>query len=311
MPSTNALTSLVIFSSLMMGLIVTDQATSTPNQSATATQNASADVATPKSAAQASAPVPIAPKPFASDVPAYRALDANLYMQTSAEYHACCLQAYRMASMLLKDATAQSGSRPRAVVLDLDETVIDNAGFQSTQLRSNLSFDDRLWAIWEQTGFDKLGLIPGATEFIADAKAKGVTVVYISNRSEKFREQTKKGLERLGLGITAEDQLLLATTTSDKTARRKQVEDAYEVFLYVGDNLRDFDDSFRSPKLPADPTAADLDAAVTARKQTLQQHREQIGSKWIILPNPAYGEWTKPLGRGLNDLDRLAPVESK
>lgn len=314
MPSANALTSVVVFSTLLMGLVVSDQAASTPPQTATATTTTSLSAgAEPAGIQQASTSVkieakPVAPRPFASETPSHRALDANLYMQTSAEYRGCCYQAYRLASMLLKDAAQKPSEKPKAVILDLDETVIDNSGFQSMQLRSNLSFDDRIWAMWEQTGFDKLALIPGAAEFIAEAKSLNVTVVYISNRNDTFRDETKKGLELLSLGITAEDQLLLSTTTSDKTDRRKQVADKYEVVLNVGDNLRDFDDSFRSPKLTVDSTVTDRTAAIAQRKQTVDQQRTEFGSRWVILPNPAYGEWTKPLGRGLEDLQQLAPT---
>jgi 5'-nucleotidase (lipoprotein e(P4) family) len=314
MPSANALTSVVVFSTLLMGLVVSDQAASTPPQTATVTTTTSLSAgARPAGIQQASTSVktetkPVAPRPFASETPPHRALDANLYMQTSAEYRACCYQAYRLASMLLKDAAQKKSEKPKAVILDLDETVIDNSGFQSMQLRSNLSFDDRIWAMWEQTGFDKLALIPGAAEFIAEAKSLDVTVVYISNRNDKFRDETKKGLELLSLGITAEDQLLLSTTTSDKTDRRKQVADKYEVVLNIGDNLRDFDDSFRSPKLTADSTVTDRTAAIAQRKQTVDQQRSEFGSRWVILPNPAYGEWTKSLGQGLEDLQQLVPT---
>ena len=255
MPSANAITSVVVFSTLLMGLVVSDQAASIPPQRATATTTIGlSDGARPTGIQQASASIqtetkPVAPRPFASETPSHRALDANLYMQTSAESRACCDQAYRLASLLLKEAAQKPTEKPKAVILDLDETVIDNSGFQSMQLRSNLSFDDRIWAMWEQTGFDKLSLIPGAAEFITEAKSLNVMVIYISNRNNNFRKETKEGLERLSLGITSEDQLLLSTTTTDKTDRRKQVSDKYEVVLNIGDNLRDFDDSFAAQNL--------------------------------------------------------------
>ena len=50
-----------------------------------------------------------------------------------------------------------------------------------------------------------------------------------------------------------------------------------------------------------------LQAAIKDRKSLVDTHRTRWGDDWIILPNPAYGEWTRPLGRGNDDLNRLAP----
>src|SRR5262249_59466627 len=90
--------------------------------------------------------------------------------------------------------------------------------------------------------------------------------------------------------------------------RRQEVEKEYTVLLYVGDNLRDFDERFRCRKL--DPKAApeELEQAIRERKDEVDRTRAAWGEKWIVLPNPAYGEWMKPLGQGRKDLDRLAPA---
>jgi acid phosphatase len=271
-------------------------------------------------------PTPVAPpayKPeYKAEEFANRALDANLYMQTSAEYRACCYQAYNLALFRLREQLAQAKSGNFAVVMDLDETAVDNSGFQAMQLRSGLAYDQRLWDAWEEQGFDKLGLIPGAKEFILEARKLNVAVVYISNRKEKFREQTTKGLVRLGIEPKAKTEaeakklLKLRTDTSDKTARRQEAEQEHMVLLYIGDNLRDFDDAFRctigngqpspTPTPCASPNEAEeLERAIKARKDTVDKHRTIWGDKWIILPNPAYGEWTVPLGRGRSDYDRL------
>ena len=273
------------------------------------------------------APPPLAPPAYKAEELAHRGLDANLYMETSAEYRACCYQAYNLALFRLKAAMAQAKSGNFAVVMDLDETAVDNSGFQAMQLRSGLAYDQRLWDAWEEQGFDKLGLIPGAKEFILEARKLGVAVVYISNRNEKFREQTKKALVRLGIEpkakteAEAEKLLKLRTVTSDKTARREEAEREHMVLLYIGDNLRDFDDAFRcnigngqptpTPTpccAPPNETAEELDRAIKARKDAVDKQKAIWGDKWIILPNPAYGEWTVPLGRGGKDYDRLVPT---
>jgi 5'-nucleotidase (lipoprotein e(P4) family) len=134
----------------------------------------------------------------------------------------------------------------------------------------------------------------------------GVTPVYISNRNDSYREQTKTMLKRLGLAIASAAQLKLATTTSDKTERRREAERDFTVVLYVGDNLRDFDEKFRCRKFDT-RSASELDAAIQERLARVDESRADWGRKWIILPNTAYGEWTRPLGAGKADLDRLAP----
>jgi acid phosphatase len=250
----------------------------------------------------------MAPAAFRPDNPPNRGLDANLYMQASAEYRACCLQAYNLAAARLKEAAgaAGGGGKKLAVVLDLDETVLDNAGFQAMQLRSGLAYDQRLWDLWEERHGDQVGLVPGAKGFIEEAGKLGVAVVYISNRSDKFRDQAKAVLKRLGIPAAGDDHLKLAAGTSDKTARRAEAEKAYSVVLYVGDNLRDFDERFRFGEL-GKGTPAELGAAIGARNGKVDAARAEWGRKWVILPNPAYGEWAKALGRGRADYDLLAP----
>jgi len=250
---------------------------------------------------------PVAPPRYEAEEPANRNLDASLYMQTAAEYRACCLQAYNLATFRLKEALAQQNKGKLAVVMDLDETAVDNSGFQAMQLRSGLAYDQRLWDAWEEQGFDKVGLVPGAKEFILEARKLGVAVVYISNRNEKFREQTKKALTRLGIAAESDSLLKLSTGTSDKTARRQEAERDYTVLLYVGDNLRDFDEALRCSKIENE-TPQELERAIKARKDAVDKQAAIWGQKWIILPNPAYGEWTKPLERGRGDFDRLAPT---
>jgi 5'-nucleotidase (lipoprotein e(P4) family) len=252
---------------------------------------------------------PRAPATFKAEEPAYRGLDANLFMQTAAEYRACCYQAYNLATIRLREECAAHKDKAGklAVVLDLDETVLDNAGFQAMQLRSNLAYDQRLWDVWEEKQGDMVGLVPGAKDFILEAGKLGVVVVYISNRNDKFREQTKAMLKRLGIPIENDAQLKLATNTSDKTERRKETERDFNVLLYVGDNLRDFDEKFRCRKLES-RSSEELEKAIKERSDKVDETRMEWGRKWIILPNTAYGEWMKPLGSGKADLERLVPA---
>ncbi len=250
-----------------------------------------------------------------SEVPAYRSFDANLYIQTSAEYRAACYQAFQLASLRLKQAleSPRQDARTPAVILDLDETVLDNRGFQNWMLQGSVAFDQAWFDRWEQSGGDRVTLVPGAKEFILQAKQLGVKVVFISNRNERFREYTKATLQRLGIGIVYESELKLSTTTSDKTARRSEVtqHDNCQVLLNIGDNLRDFDEAFRFSTLPASATVEERLKAIADRQKKVDDAQASFGTQWIILPNPAYGEWTKPLGRGMQDLDLIKSAGSR
>jgi acid phosphatase len=231
--------------------------------------------------------------------PSQRNLDASLWMQTSGEYRALCLQTYRLAAERLRRKVAalpKDGPAP-AVILDLDETVLDNSPFQSWLYRNAVEYSDERWAVWEEKYDREVLLVPGARDFIQQAEADGVTVFYISNRSEKYRPSTVRCLQRQGLSTRDLDRrLLLAGDGSDKTSRRRQVAARHRVLMLLGDNLRDFSEQFKAPRVDPDDVKAQ-NAAIADRLRQVDDRRARFGDDWIVLPNPAYGEWTRLLGR--------------
>ena len=230
--------------------------------------------------------------------PPLRGLDASLYMLASAEYKACCIQAFRWGALVAKEKldAKKDFTRTAAAIIDLDETVLDNGWFQSQQLRDQVDFDARRWEDWEQNGASKVRLVPGAKKFVDRIVELGIVPVFITNRNNSAREQTKSILNRFGFQIT-DAQLLCAdkTTGSNKTSRREAVLSQYEVLIYVGDNLRDFDERFRY----------DANGGEEARGKTVDELSEKFGIEWIILPNPSYGEWTKPFTNTSADVNLL------
>jgi 5'-nucleotidase (lipoprotein e(P4) family) len=263
-----------------------------------------------------------APRAVVQEDPPNRSLDANLWMQISAEYRACCYQAYNLAHRRLTEKMHSpppgGWAKPPAVVLDLDETVLDNGEFQSRLTRNGLGYDQATWDDWEKNDYTRVRLVPGSKAFISEAKRLGVAVVYITNRSQKkeLRDGTLNALELLGIEVPGDD-LLAATNTSDKTPRRAAVEGRHTVLLYLGDNLRDFHeadfksivDNTKPGTKTEDP--AKLRAAVVARARAVDRCEDLFGREWIILPNPAYGEWAKVLGLGAADRDRLTGQPSR
>ena len=152
-------------------------------------------------------------------------LGANLYIQTSAEYRACCLQVYKTAEMRLDAIRAAANPKPSkpAVVMDLDETVLDNSAFELFLYENNLEYSDELWGMYERDHPGRARLVPGAKQFIKKAETMGVTVVFISNRLEENVQSTIEALRRLEINTNGIEQRLLLKkkgASSDKTGRR-------------------------------------------------------------------------------------------
>lgn len=247
--------------------------------------------------------------------PAGWQLGSVLYMQTAAEYHASCLQTYRCAAARLKELlrSRQPTHRKPAVVLDLDETVLDNSTFESFVLQNNAVYTDSLWRQFERQHWEEVKLMPGARVFIETVERNGATVVFISNRSETNRHFTVKALQNLGVNCDNIDERLFlrrSGASSDKTPRRTAVSERYQVLLYLGDNLRDFSETFAFPKLAAANNDS-LMLAIQARRAQVEAARDHWGVDWFVFPNPVYGEWQKPLGEGYQMLGKLRPTAMK
>lgn len=232
-------------------------------------------------------------------------LQANLYMQNSAEYRAVCFQTYAWSEAMLRlkvraakaEMERSHSNKPLAIVLDLDETVVDNSAFQSYLDRTSKNYSEPDWNRHEQNPKD-LRLVPGALEFLKAAEAMGVKPVYISNRWTKNQSFTIEGLKLNGINVEGIDHRLLLREegkSSDKTERRATVEKLYNVLMYFGDNLRDFSEEFVAPKVDANDYAG-LQKAVEGRKAAVDRRWDKWGSEWIVLPNPVYGEFDKLKG---------------
>jgi 5'-nucleotidase (lipoprotein e(P4) family) len=231
--------------------------------------------------------------------PADTRLTASLYQATAAEYRACCMGIYRAAGDRLEETLARANPRPArpAVVMDLDETVLDNSAF-STALRQHPGEEvEAVWARYEKECPQDVGLVPGAKAFITRAEGLGVTVVYLSNRSEAARESTAQALTRLGLaGRPLDGRLLLKSKGSDKSSRRDAVWARFNVAQVFGDNLRDFAEAFAAPVFQRDDGIEARKNALAQRDKLTDESAVHWGVDWWVLPNANYGEWEKFFG---------------
>lgn len=238
--------------------------------------------------------------------PGHSILNASLWVQQSAEYRASALQTYASAKRALDQAladpawvgateeTSNDPSQPPAVILDLDETALDNTGFEARVIRAGKTYDSKTWKEWTAEGI--AAAVPGAAEFLAYAKSRGVTPFYITNRDLDEEQGTRANLERLGYPLDAGvDTLLLRGkhgTGSDKSPRRAHVASRYRVLLLLGDDLNDFAEAHGK-------TAAERD-------QIMARSQPWWGTRWFILPNPMYGSWERAvIGSGGSPCEQL------
>lgn len=226
-------------------------------------------VSTAKSTASATVSAPVSGKVM-----------ANIWMQRSAEYKALCFQAYNIAHLSLDQSLTQTSAKPRAIVTDIDETVLDNSPHDMSEALAGKDFDLKTWKAW--TAKAAADTIPGAASFLKYAASKGVEVFYITNRDEDERTGTLKNLQKFNLPNADNEHLLLKQTTSSKETRRNQVLQNHEIIILLGDNLADFSALFDHKNYEE-------------RLQNTQQQAAAFGKKFIVLPNPAYGDWESVL----------------
>ena len=209
---------------------------------------------------------------------------ATLWMQASAEFRALCYQAFNLARMNL-DAFlgSYSGSKPVAVVVDADETVIDNSAYEAFLIGNDFGYSSKTWTPWMAAA--QATAMPGAKAFLNYAKEKGVEIFYITNRKMVGYEGTEKNLKALGFPDVDKKHLLLRTKSSDKQARRDIVAKDYAIAFLMGDNLNDFLSVFR--KKPMDARFAETDKI-----------KDMWGKKFIMVPNPTYGDWEGAVYKG-------------
>lgn len=206
-------------------------------------------------------------------------LYATLYQQRAAEYKALCYQAYNFASIQLDSKLASSPGKPLAVVVDIDETVLDNSPYQAQGILENFGYPVK-WADWVNAA--KAETVPAALAFLQYAGSKGVEVFYITNRKEMFRAVTLKNLTDKGFPYADDAHLLMRTESNGKESRRQLVSANFDIACLVGDNLGDFSDIFDT-------------ADANARADSTEKHRSDFGHTWIMLPNPSYGSWVDAL----------------
>ena len=225
-----------------------------------------------------------------------QSLLAVLFKRTSAEYKANTYQTYASAKKNIDKAledrswtalvnqTKNYEDLPPAIILDIDETVLDNSEHQVRSIKNGTNYPIG-WKEWVSE--ESASALPGVKEFLTYAKAKGIKIFYVTNRTHDLEEYTRNNIKALGLPLDNDVDVLLMKNekgwTSDKTSRRDLIKKDYRVIQIFGDQLDDF--------IPLKDTAS----SVNSRKELIDQYADMWGEKWHMLINPMYGEWEESL----------------
>ena len=220
-----------------------------------------------------------------------------LWMRTSAEYRALAYQGYNVAMNIVKMAVADPSHqrKPLAIVLDADETVVDNTKLMGESIANgNGRFDAPWWRAAVHKGESRA--MPGAVEFLNEVHKQGVEIFYVSNRYAPVNlDVTIQNFKELGFPSVDKDHVLLFEKDSDKQPRFDAIAKKYYVVLYMGDNAGDFPIGTKGKTL-------------AERNGIIDAHKEDFGTTFVVFPNPAYGSWVSALAKGYQN---LSPEEQK
>jgi 5'-nucleotidase (lipoprotein e(P4) family) len=272
---------------------------------------------TEPAAAPAEAAAPAAAEATAKPTGTHDNLNAVAWVQTSVEYRAITTQTFRAAAdhldVALKEknwdalvpserGNAAAGLKP-AVVMDVDETVLDNSPYQARLIRDGKEYDEISWDQW--VAEKKAKPLPGVVDFAKAAAEKGVTILYISNRAVHLKEATLANLREAGLPV-ADDSVFLGLGTvlegceqngSEKNCRRRLAGQQYRVLMQFGDQIGDF---------------VQVEANTREGRQALfDEYDDWFGERWWMLPNPTYGSWEPALFNNAWDQPPAARTQAK
>ena len=236
--------------------------------------------------------------------------DALTWVQNSAEYALLAEQTYRMAllqlSVGLQDRkwSADEGqvvdgefeNKPPAVILDCDETVLDNSAYNARNILAKKPYTTDSWNAWCLE--EQADAIPGALNFVKRAEGLGVKIFYVTNRRDVVKQATINNLNKLGFSASESSVLTKNEDLGrgdDKVSRRAMVAKDHRIVLLIGDSMSDLCTGMDAPN-------------TKQRNETASRKSAMLGSRWVVMPNPVYGGWQRALPKGEQALDAKLPV---
>lgn len=203
-------------------------------------------------------------------------------MRDSDEFVGIFHQTYALAAQSVERQAATVGrGTPWAVVLDVDETTLDNTIYQLERAAYGIPFDSASWNAWVRQA--RADTLPGVAAFITKVRSLGGRVVYMSGREEALHDHVRRNLAAFGLWQDNDRLCLQAVDRAyTKRVRRQELRtgtgrcaypgEPVRVLAYVGDNIADVPEADEEPG--------------------------ELGVNFFLLPNPAYGGWERRVTRG-------------
>ncbi len=239
--------------------------------------------------------------------PAHDNMDAVVWLQASAEYAAVTAGVYATATAALEEIARTEAGRTHemAIVLDIDETVLDNSRYQGQLVMDDATYEGGTWDEW--IALRAAPAVPGVVDFIRTSQSLGFHVAFITNRACRSRPDaaedcpqkadTLVNLEAIGVDSGSTTlylrgerpsqrcrEFLSASEradgkwSSDKTSRRECVRLDHDIIMLFGDQLGDFTEEQGGP-------------SADSGRDTAAEFGEYWGKTWFMLPNPTYGGW--------------------
>lgn len=207
-------------------------------------------------------------------------LFATVYQQRAAEYRALCFQAFNIAHQRVDEIILTGTSKPKTIITDIDETILNNSPFEAHQTLQGKDYESAAWFQW--VSMVNADTVPGSLAFLKYASSKGLEVFYITNRSEKEGEATLKNLQKFNFPNSDSAHLFPRQDNSSKEERRQNIAASHDIVMLIGDNLGDF--SYLFDKKTSGERIQNVNSVAT-----------EFGGRFIILPNPVYGDWESTL----------------
>ena len=188
----------------------------------------------------------------------------------SSEYKILCEQTYKNAWDNLSEILNQSNQQS-AIIMDLDETVLDNSKYQIGLTEKGESYNPESWSEW--VNLKEAELVPGAKQFIDNVRLTNTTIIFLSNRMAKNELPTIENMKRLNIYDEKDIFLLRIDKPDKKHVRRNEVTSgtgrleqvgSMEVLAYFGDAFHDFPP---------------------------ESENYIFGQNMFMFPNPMYGKW--------------------
>jgi 5'-nucleotidase (lipoprotein e(P4) family) len=205
---------------------------------------------------------------------------ATIYQQRAGEYRALCFQAFNIAHLRVDEIIKVQSAKPKAIVTDIDETILDNSPYEAHQTLQGKDYESASWSEWVSK--INADTVPGSLNFLNYAFSKGLEIFYVTNRGESERGVTLKNLQKFNFPNADSAHLFPLQNTSSKEKRRQTILSSHEIVMLMGDNLGDFSNLFDKKN-------------VDERMKNVNSVAAEFGDKFIVLPNPAYGDWESSL----------------